>query len=413
MRTFGLWRLSAAIALLALLVAPALPGAAGSRVLAHAQLVASSPGSGATVPDVPDEIRLIFSEPLEAGVSSADVADLNGNELLARAGEVDPDDPFALVVTGPPLVDGGIYLVTWRTVSAADGHPAQGFFYFGVGDVPGSLAGGPGGMVHSDTDAIGVIGRWLTYLGPLLALGVAVFHTAVMRRGPMPRALRRALAGLLLISAAATVVAAAVSGLEAGSIADHLFSGRNGLLQLARAAVAAGGAAALLVLPGTWSAALAATTGLAGIILLVAAGHASALATPVPTIAGAVHVAGAAVWIGGIVSLLALTVRPALLVEGPAPNMRSLLPRFSALALASIGLVGLTGVYQSYAQTGVLLDPGTAYGRTLLMKSGLALGAFGARRAQLSRWRQDAGLARSDSAPGSRSRSCSRRGPAS
>lgn len=65
---------------------------------------------------------------MEARVSSADVADLNGNPLLARVGEIDPDDPYALVVTGAPLEDGGIYLVTWRTVSAADGHAAQGFF---------------------------------------------------------------------------------------------------------------------------------------------------------------------------------------------------------------------------------------------------------------------------------------------
>ena len=56
--------------------------------------------------------------------------------------------------------------------------------------------------------------------------------------------------------------------------------------------------------------------------------------------------------------------------------MRSLVPRFSALALAAIGLVSLTGVYQSYVETGVLLDTGTAYGRTLLLKTGTALAAF-------------------------------------
>ena len=108
------WRLAGAGALFALLMGPALPGAAGGRVLAHAQLVASSPGSGTIVPEAPDEIRRVFSEPLEARLSSADVADLNGNALLTRAGAVDPDDPYALVVTGAPLEDGGIYLITWR-----------------------------------------------------------------------------------------------------------------------------------------------------------------------------------------------------------------------------------------------------------------------------------------------------------
>ena len=59
-------RLAGVLALLALLAAPALPGAAGGRVLAHAQLVASSPGAGGIVADSPEEIRLIFSEPLES-----------------------------------------------------------------------------------------------------------------------------------------------------------------------------------------------------------------------------------------------------------------------------------------------------------------------------------------------------------
>ena len=134
------WRLSAAIALLALLVAPALPGAAGGRVLAHAQLVASSPGSGATVPEVPDEIAPRLQRAARGRRELSRHRRLERRRVLTRAGEIDPDDPYALVVTGAPLVDGGIYLVTWRTVSAADGHPAQGFFYFGVGDVAGSLA---------------------------------------------------------------------------------------------------------------------------------------------------------------------------------------------------------------------------------------------------------------------------------
>lgn len=376
MRRLMAWRVAGAVALLGLLVAPALPGAMGGRVLGHAQLVASSPGAGATVAEPPDEIRLVFSEPLEARVSSADVADLNGEAILSHAGEIDPDDPHALVVRDAPLQDGGIYLVTWRTVSAADGHAAEGYFYFGVGDVPGSLAGGPGGMVHPGTDMPAVIGRWLGYVGLLLALGVSVFQRAVIRGGRLPNAGARVLAGVLVLSAAATIVVAVAAGMEAGAPLDYLLSGRTGPLQLGRAAVAAAGAAALLFVAPRWMLGVTAGTGLIGIILLVAAGHASGLATPVPMIGQVVHVAGAAVWIGGIVSLLALAVRPSLMVNGPPPAMRSLVPRFSALALASIGLVALSGAYQSYAQTGVLLDVETEYGRTLLMKSAFALAAF-------------------------------------
>lgn len=369
-------RLAGALALLALLAAPAVPGVTGGRVLAHAQLVASSPGAGGIVAASPDEIRVVFSEPLEDQLTSLDIVDLNGAPVLTRVGEVDPADRFALVVAQPGLAD-GVYLLTWRTLSAADGHTAEGFFNFGVGDVPGSLAGGPQGMTHSDTDPPGVVGRWLTYLGLLLALGVAVFHRAVVRDGPLPRIAVRTLAALLFVSGAATVVVAFVAGLEAGSPIDYLFGTRNGGLQTARATVAAIGGIVLLLAPARAAGLAAAATGLAGIALLVAAGHAAALPGVAALAGQVVHVAGAAVWIGGVVGLLALARWPRLVTAtATRPEMRVLVPRFSALALVSIGLVALTGVHAAWTQTGVLIPADTEYGRTLLMKTGFALGAL-------------------------------------
>jgi copper transport protein len=368
--------LAGALALLALLVAPALPGAVGGRVLAHAQLVASSPGAGGIVAESPDEIRLIFSEPLEAQLTSLDIVDLNGAPVLTRVGEIDPVDPFALVLTDPQLPD-GVYGLTWRTLSAADGHTAEGFFNFGVGDVPGSLAGGPQGMTHSDTDAPGVIGRWLTYLGLLLAFGMAVFHRVVIRDGPMPAVLVRLLTVGLFVSAAATLVVGILDALEAGSVVDYLLGTRVGGLQVARAAVAAAGAVALLFVTPRTAGVVAAATGFIGIVMLVAAGHSAAVPGVAALIGQVVHVASAAVWIGGIVGLLAIVRWPTVVAgTNGRPEMRELVPRFSALALVSIGLVALTGVHAAWTQTGVLVPIGTEYGRTLIMKSGFALGAL-------------------------------------
>lgn len=370
------WLLPGAIALIAMLAAPALPGAAGSHVLAHAQLVASSPGAGATVAESPVELRLVFSEALEAQVTSLDVVASDGTSILSRAGEIDPDDSYALVVADPGLSD-GIYSITWRSLSAVDGHTAEGFFTFAVGEgqaAPPQTAGGD--MTHTETDAIGVIGRWLTYLGLLLALGVAVFHRVVIREGLMPMRLIRLLAAGLAFSAVATLAVAVASGLEAGSVPDHLLGTRNGGLQLARAAVAAAGAGVLLLAPARLSGLVAATAGLGGIVLLIVGGHAAALPGPGPIVGGVVHVAGAAVWIGGIAGLMALILRPNLLTSQERPALRTYVPRFSALALVSIGLVGLTGIYSAWLQTGTLITVETEYGRTLLIKSALAAGAF-------------------------------------
>ncbi|MGH2418580.1 MAG: copper resistance D family protein, partial [Candidatus Limnocylindria bacterium] len=108
----------------------------------------------------------------------------------------------------------------------------------------------------------------------------------------------------------------------------------------------------------------------------VTAGHAAALPGAAPLVGQVVHVAGAAVWIGGIAGLVALARQPSLVSQGQRPEMRTLVPRFSALALVSIGLVVLTGVHAAWTQTGALIAPDTEYGRTLIMKSGFAIGAL-------------------------------------
>ena len=375
--------LAAALASLALLVAPALPGAAGNRVLAHAQLVASSPGAGSSVEAPPDELRLIFSEPLEDQVTSLDIADPTGTVVLARVGSVDPADRFALVVRDSALADlpDGAYTVTWRTLSAADGHTAEGSFSFAIGAAAtGPAVPAAGGMTHTEASPLDLIGRWLTYLGLLLALGVAIAHRVVIGRRAMPHALARLLGVGLLMSGLATLLVGVANAIEAGGdVVAYLTGSRTGILQLARGLVALAGGATLVALPARSARLVAGAAGLVGIGLLVAAGHAAALPSPVPILVGAVHVAGAAVWIGGLVVLLLTLSRPVVLfgAENRPPAMRTLVPRFSALALVSIGLIGLTGVYSAWSQTGVLLDPGTEYGQRLLMKSVVAVAAIG------------------------------------
>ena len=268
--------------------------------------------------------------------------------------------------------------MTWRTLSAADGHPAEGFLSFAVG-ADAALPATPDGMTHTDADPIDVIGRWLTYLGLLLAVGVPIAVAVVLRSGLTVRAARALGVGLLL-AGGATIVLASANGLDAGSAGEYLLSTRTGLLQLARGLLALAGGVVLLLAPGgpRGRGGFAVAIGLAGIGLLVASADASALPGPVPMLVQAAHVVSAGIWAGGVALLLAVMVRPAL-VAGPgrAPKMRTLVPRFSALALVSVGLVGLSGVFTAWTQTGVLVDPGTEYGQTLIRKTLLAAGAIG------------------------------------
>jgi methionine-rich copper-binding protein CopC/putative copper export protein len=374
MRRRRLARRCGALAMLVLLVAPALPGASGSRVLAHAQLVASSPGAGEVVAKTPAELRLVFSEPLEAELTSVDLHDEDGTLVLDRAGAPDPEDPFALAAALPALPD-GTYTVTWRTLSAADGHTVQGSFAFGVGDVTLDPADA-GGAALDETDIVDVVGRWLAHLGLLGAIGLATFTVAVART-PLSGGLLRIVIGGLVIAGGATLFTALANAIAAGDVVSYLAGSRTGILQLARGAVCLFAAGLLVVAPVRAAAPLAIGGGLVGVALLVAGGHAAALPGPVPIMAGTVHVAAAGVWLGGVAGLALLGWRPGLIrAEPPPPPVGTCVPRFSALALVSIGLLGASGVVAAWWQTGAIVDPSTPYGRTLILKSALAVAAI-------------------------------------
>ena len=132
----------------------------------------------------------------------------------------------------------------------------------------------------------------------------------------------------------------------------------------------------LLLAPKAWARPAAIAAGLVGIVLLIVAGHASAVEGQAAIVAGVVHVAAVGIWLGGVAGLLLLLMRPAW-IAGSAPlPMRTAVPRFSALALASIGLVVATGAYSAWVETGSILPVGTEYGRTLIIKSALVLGTL-------------------------------------
>lgn len=113
-----------------------------------------------------------------------------------------------------------------------------------------------------------------------------------------------------------------------------------------------------------------------------ATGHAAAaerLGTLV-FLSDVVHVWAAGAWIGGLATILYLE-RQAVHARGGESLLPSLVPRFSPLAMASVGILIVTGVFASWSHlpsTTTLFEPG--YGRTLLIKLGivavvLALGA--------------------------------------
>ncbi|HET9877711.1 MAG TPA: copper resistance protein CopC [Candidatus Limnocylindria bacterium] len=349
---------------------------------AHAQLVASSPAPGEVLEVAPTELRLTFSEPLEAGFSSASLIDAEGAALVTRAGEVDPSDAFTLVVPLPDLAD-GVYSVTWQSLSTADGHPAEGFYTFGVGNVTleGTVSGQETGGADP-SDPIGLAGKWLTYVALFLGLGVAIFSAAVLRgQSRFKRRVPELLGGLLVAGGVAMLaLALRIPIVEGTPIGEYLFGSRGGVLAVARTAVmVAGGGLAIGFAGRSVARALAITalTSLVGMALHVAGGHAAASGSPVPVAVQLVHLVGGATWLSGVVVLAVVGSRGALVLDGERPPLRDLIPRFSALALAGIGLVAATGLYAEWTQIGGLPTDQDAYGRALIVKLIVVAAAIG------------------------------------
>ncbi|HLL51247.1 MAG TPA: copper resistance CopC family protein, partial [Thermomicrobiales bacterium] len=144
----------------------------------HAALARSEPLAGAALAEPPAEIRLWFTEPLEASYTGADLLDGRGEPVSGVSFSVAADDAHQLVVRPPALPDGA-YTVAWRSLSAADGHTLQGYFGFSVGNVtPGSAA--PMSRQSSGPDAARPLTTGLALLGLAALLAIAPMLLGVL-----------------------------------------------------------------------------------------------------------------------------------------------------------------------------------------------------------------------------------------
>ncbi|MDP9483166.1 MAG: copper resistance protein CopC, partial [Chloroflexota bacterium] len=394
--------LGAAVAILLggpVLAGPVVDRSSGFVAVGHSQLASSQPGAGETIPAPPGEIRLAFSERLDPSYTSLDLLDGTGRAILLGVGAPDPTDPHILVAAipaGTALPTDSLYTVDWRALSAADGHTTQGFLTFGVGNVAigGHSAGGHGGGMsagelhggHSGGAAAAEIqGKVLAYGGAMLAFGLAILAWLVLRPalGQLPRGVAYGSGVALLVGAAGCLLLLVVGAdsvpapIALGGGSDYLgfaTGTRIGLLLAARSVL--GIVAGIVVLAlvrfggarGLYGALiLGGVAGLVGLVLISLAGHASAFASPIPAAMNIVHVAAASVWLGGLVMLGALTDFGGSSRLEPGALGR-IVPRFSALALVSVTLIALTGIYADWVQTRDPLAFGTPYGLNLLVK---------------------------------------------
>jgi copper transport protein len=374
--------------------------AAVTPVLAHAELVRAVPEPNAALDRSPALIELYFSEAIEASFSTITVFDESGDQADNGDSLLDPTDPTRLTVTVRTLPD-GVYTVVWQVLSAVDGHVTSGAFPFAVGSVDAAvLAAAEQASQQVRVSLSEVAARWLLYLSATALTGGTLFMLAVWQPAyrvvkqavgrewvdptPWRRLARLTLVGLLvanilgLLAQAGKATGVDLAAPWGEAVGDVLFRTRYGALWIARLTLAialVGLAAITRQRPQRWI-----TFGLSlGVLLTISLGsHAAAETRPLwPVVSDWVHLAAASVWVGGLLhfalGLWSLRRPPA--GQGPYTRLvAQLLPRFSTLALLSVGALTLTGLYASLARVGSLdALTSTFYGRTLIVKLALAL----------------------------------------
>lgn len=394
-------------------------GGSAGVAFAHAYPVFSQPAPDTTVAASPAQVQISFDENLEPRFSNVAVYDARRQDVTAGPGRVDPTDLKLVSAPLRPKLPAGTYTVVWHVVSADDGHSTAGVFAFGVGVAPGAPVVSPqqlGQATGQEATAAGTIGRWLTYVSLALLLGASIVALLILPVGVRRDRLRDlyAVAVVLLAvgEAAGLVDETALASIGGGTNpAALVLNSRFGLLWLGRV-VGLGIAAVLLVAwnrasrrDGTPVSALlrrrySVAYLVLGLLLAVDldwSGHAAAglilayarliqatlswgtgsslylpavaalvqVAPALTLILNGAHLIATSVWIGGLITLAVVFTRVSDLSSSDAEAIL----RFSRVATAAIGVVLLTGLYNTWLYlSGLDAYTTTGYGRGLLVK---------------------------------------------
>ena len=98
---------------------------------AHSSLERTEPKDGTVLKEAPAEVRLWFSEPIKAGLSTIEVRDAAGKQVDKRDLHADEKTPTLVRLSLNPGVASGSYTVTWSAV-AQDLHVGRGRLSFRI-----------------------------------------------------------------------------------------------------------------------------------------------------------------------------------------------------------------------------------------------------------------------------------------
>lgn len=366
------------VLLLAALLVLLLPGTA----YAHAVLKSTDPKDGQVLAQAPRTVTATFSEAITLAPT--------GNVLLDSAGRPVPAEVRSVndtvVYTPASTLAEGTYIVSWRVISL-DTHPVSGGISFSVGEPSASSVAVPAQVADREVNVLRIGAEVLRYGGVLGFAGLTVFglfiaEPSVRRSAAFARRVGRArdaLAAAAVLGAVALVPlvklwqdGTGVGGLFSASLWPAALSAAPAA---AAALLAAGVVIALVAVRRDLPVAAAAGTALAlGSLAMV--GHTRVYGPGWLVLAAdLLHVATAALWVGGLLGLCLLFVPDR---HHRVAEVASAVGRFSAAALWLVAGLGASAVLLWWriadSVDGLWT---TGYGRLVLVKLVLVVAVVG------------------------------------
>jgi copper transport protein len=317
-------------------------GATAPLADAHASVRWTDPANGELLETPPPQLRLSFTEPPDLELTTVGVVDRTGSAVPTGPVTRAPGANREIRVRLEPLPD-GVYTVTWRTVSATDGHVTAGAFSFGVGVAAGDVT--PIASTGSETPPptpASVAGRWMLYLGLLVLLGAGL--GGLLAFGEDATTSPRLLGPAWALAAAGVALMIAGERASVGvSLGRLLSSEAGGRLALLAVAVAVAGVAALVAALSRRRIALIVLSAATASALLARALGGHAAGSPVAVLGQWMHLVGVGLWIGGLAWLI-VGLRRGLETE----RVR----RYSRLAGIGLLVVVVTGLLRASDELG-------------------------------------------------------------
>ncbi len=398
---------------------------------AHAILLRSDPAKDSVLSIAPKQVRMWFSEVLNPAFSTAVVVNGENKQVDNRDAHVSSNDQTEMDVSLQPNLPPAVYIVIWRTDSAADGHILRGSFIFSVANADGTvptLAPGsnPGANVLGGGTLTGLYtGQFdgptlfnlimitLVELGAIFWMAAQLWINFVLtisaeahaeERNTNERVQRRferyfslptlivlflANIGVLIGQALNLSGGDLPSAISPTLLVELATSGRFGIYWMMREVVIllAMILALYMIFQQQRSRITRTVLPIANLVLASAlliattmSGHAAAVNPNIVSYAIIIdwlHLLAASLWVGGMIYITTnyLPVLKRLLIHQQAHSLITVLPYFSPLAIAGVLIMAVTGPFSAaFHLTSWQQFLSTAYGRALLVKIALVGG---------------------------------------